>query len=142
MLVLVLVLAWLVLVVVVVLLIVVRSSGESDRTSGLPPYIRSSLHCMTPPRLTTDEADPDHDSTHRSIKMDQSIICGAVSAMLSFQLPSPMASHLQKAPSFDIVDALDQRILILDGAMGTMVQQFKLKEDDYRGTYSPAIPRI
>ncbi|HTC13575.1 MAG TPA: methionine synthase, partial [Chthoniobacterales bacterium] len=45
-----------------------------------------------------------------------------------------MASHLQKAPSFDIVDALDQRILILDGAMGTMVQQFKLKEDDYRGT--------
>jgi 5-methyltetrahydrofolate--homocysteine methyltransferase len=54
--------------------------------------------------------------------------------MLRFQLPLPMASHLQKAPSFDIVDALDQRILILDGAMGTMVQQFKLKEDDYRGT--------
>jgi 5-methyltetrahydrofolate--homocysteine methyltransferase len=45
-----------------------------------------------------------------------------------------MASHLQKAPSFDIVEALDQRILILDGAMGTMVQQFKLQEDDYRGT--------
>jgi 5-methyltetrahydrofolate--homocysteine methyltransferase len=45
-----------------------------------------------------------------------------------------MASHLQKAPSFDIVNALDQRILILDGAMGTMVQQFKLQEDDYRGT--------
>jgi 5-methyltetrahydrofolate--homocysteine methyltransferase len=45
-----------------------------------------------------------------------------------------MASHLQKAPSFDILEALDQRILILDGAMGTMVQQFKLQENDYRGT--------
>src|SRR6478609_4414861 len=44
-----------------------------------------------------------------------------------------MANHLQKAASFDIVQALNQRILILDGAMGTMVQQFKLQEDDYRG---------
>src|SRR3984957_8438166 len=45
-----------------------------------------------------------------------------------------MVSHLQKAASFDIVEALDQRILILDGAMGTMVQQYKLQEEDYRGT--------
>jgi 5-methyltetrahydrofolate--homocysteine methyltransferase len=45
-----------------------------------------------------------------------------------------MPSQLQKAASFDIVQALDQRILILDGAMGTMVQQFKLREEDYRGT--------
>jgi 5-methyltetrahydrofolate--homocysteine methyltransferase len=44
-----------------------------------------------------------------------------------------MARHLEKAASFDIVEALNQRILILDGAMGTMVQQFKLQEDDYRG---------
>jgi len=28
---------------------------------------------------------------------------------------------------------LDQRILILDGAMGTMVQRFRLTEADYRG---------
>jgi len=28
---------------------------------------------------------------------------------------------------------LDQRILLLDGAMGTMVQQYKLEEPDYRG---------
>src|SRR6202043_2161772 len=44
-----------------------------------------------------------------------------------------MASHLQKTASFDIVEALDRRILILDGAMGTMVQQYKLQENDYRG---------
>jgi 5-methyltetrahydrofolate--homocysteine methyltransferase len=30
--------------------------------------------------------------------------------------------------------ALRQRILILDGAMGTMIQSYKLKEADYRGT--------
>ena len=28
---------------------------------------------------------------------------------------------------------LQQRILILDGAMGTMVQQYKLDEADFRG---------
>jgi 5-methyltetrahydrofolate--homocysteine methyltransferase len=53
-----------------------------------------------------------------------------------------MASQLQKAASFDIVEALDQRILILDGAMGTMVQQFKLKEDDYRGTLFASHPTL
>ena len=29
--------------------------------------------------------------------------------------------------------ALSERILLLDGAMGTMIQAFRLKEDDYRG---------
>jgi 5-methyltetrahydrofolate--homocysteine methyltransferase len=28
---------------------------------------------------------------------------------------------------------LDQRILIIDGAMGTMIQRYKLSEEDYRG---------
>jgi 5-methyltetrahydrofolate--homocysteine methyltransferase len=51
-----------------------------------------------------------------------------------------MASHLKQAPSFDIVDALDQRILILDGAMGTMIQQFKLQEEDYRGALFESHP--
>ena len=32
-----------------------------------------------------------------------------------------------------IQSLLEQRILILDGAMGTMIQQHKLKEEDYRG---------
>ena len=31
---------------------------------------------------------------------------------------------------------LQQRILILDGAMGTMIQRYKLGEDDYRGTHA------
>ena len=30
-------------------------------------------------------------------------------------------------------DLMAQRILILDGAMGTMIQQYKLEEADYRG---------
>ena len=29
--------------------------------------------------------------------------------------------------------ALKERILVLDGAMGTMVQGYNLKEEDYRG---------
>ena len=28
---------------------------------------------------------------------------------------------------------LDERILIIDGAMGTMIQRYKLEEADYRG---------
>ena len=32
-----------------------------------------------------------------------------------------------------LLDALEQRILILDGAMGTMIQAYKLGEADYRG---------
>lgn len=32
-----------------------------------------------------------------------------------------------------IQDCLKERILIIDGAMGTMIQQHKLKEEDYRG---------
>ncbi len=33
----------------------------------------------------------------------------------------------------NIRDLLDQRILIIDGAMGTMIQRYKLSEEDYRG---------
>jgi 5-methyltetrahydrofolate--homocysteine methyltransferase len=32
-----------------------------------------------------------------------------------------------------IKDCLNERILIIDGAMGTMIQQYKLEEKDYRG---------
>jgi 5-methyltetrahydrofolate--homocysteine methyltransferase len=33
-----------------------------------------------------------------------------------------------------IQDLLKERILIIDGAMGTMIQKHKLSEEDYRGT--------
>src|SRR6478609_3718427 len=33
----------------------------------------------------------------------------------------------------NIRDLLNERILIIDGAMGTMIQRHKLKEEDYRG---------
>src|SRR5712675_122799 len=33
----------------------------------------------------------------------------------------------------NIRDLLQQRILIIDGAMGTMIQQYRLQEKDYRG---------
>ncbi|MGB3775921.1 MAG: homocysteine S-methyltransferase family protein, partial [Leeuwenhoekiella sp.] len=33
----------------------------------------------------------------------------------------------------DLKNALDQRILILDGAMGTMLQRYKFGEEHFRG---------
>jgi 5-methyltetrahydrofolate--homocysteine methyltransferase len=33
----------------------------------------------------------------------------------------------------EITDILKERILVLDGAMGTMIQRYKLSEEDYRG---------
>ena len=33
----------------------------------------------------------------------------------------------------DIKELLNERILIIDGAMGTMIQRHKLQEADYRG---------
>jgi 5-methyltetrahydrofolate--homocysteine methyltransferase len=44
-----------------------------------------------------------------------------------------MQDNLRHSDAFDIVDLLAKRIVILDGAMGTMIQRFKLKEEDYRG---------
>ena len=33
-----------------------------------------------------------------------------------------------------IQQELEQRILVIDGAMGTMIQRYKLTEEDYRGS--------
>jgi 5-methyltetrahydrofolate--homocysteine methyltransferase len=45
-------------------------------------------------------------------------------------LPYPLSSYTRGA---DFVRALERRILILDGAMGTMIQRYKLSEADFRG---------
>ena len=44
-----------------------------------------------------------------------------------------MPDNLRHSDAFDIVDLLAKKIVILDGAMGTMIQRFKLQEEDYRG---------
>ncbi|HWU85315.1 MAG TPA: methionine synthase, partial [Rhodocyclaceae bacterium] len=41
---------------------------------------------------------------------------------------------MQPDRTAELRSLMQQRILILDGAMGTMIQQHKLTEDDYRGT--------
>ena len=45
-------------------------------------------------------------------------------------LPYPLSSYTQGA---DFARLLGERILVLDGAMGTMIQQYKLSEMDFRG---------
>ena len=47
------------------------------------------------------------------------------------KLPYPIDSYTRGA---EFVRQLGQRILILDGAMGTMIQRYKLSESDFRGT--------
>ncbi len=41
--------------------------------------------------------------------------------------------HPERAKA--LTDALAQRILVIDGAMGTMVQSYRLDESDYRGEH-------
>ena len=47
------------------------------------------------------------------------------------KLPYPIESYTRGAA---FVQQLGRRILILDGAMGTMIQRYKLSEADFRGT--------
>ncbi len=45
-----------------------------------------------------------------------------------------MSSSMKKSVSFSLLEQqINNRILILDGAMGTMIQAYKLEEQDYRG---------
>ena len=41
-----------------------------------------------------------------------------------------------------IKDVIKDRILILDGAMGTMIQKYRLQEDDFRGEIFKDIPGL
>lgn len=41
--------------------------------------------------------------------------------------------HVKRAMTTQIQEILKERILVLDGAMGTMIQRYKLEEADYRG---------
>src|SRR3954468_10051173 len=45
------------------------------------------------------------------------------------------------APGSRLRSLLSERILILDGAMGTMIQRYKLSEADFRGTRFANHPR-
>ena len=41
---------------------------------------------------------------------------------------------LKKSVAFaDLEEVMENRIMFIDGAMGTMIQRYKLQEEDYRG---------
>jgi len=48
---------------------------------------------------------------------------------------------MQPDRTVELAALLEKRILLLDGAMGTMIQQYKLGEADYRGARFTAHPR-
>jgi 5-methyltetrahydrofolate--homocysteine methyltransferase len=45
----------------------------------------------------------------------------------------PASAQVSYTRGADLVDRLRQRLVIIDGAMGTMVQRYKLGEAQYRG---------
>ena len=47
--------------------------------------------------------------------------------------PSFLKSVNAKTRKVNITQALENRILVLDGAMGTMIQAYQLTEEDFRG---------
>lgn len=55
--------------------------------------------------------------------------------MVKIGNPTTMGSleSMQKGGLMKIQDILKERIMILDGAMGTMIQRHKLEEEDFRG---------
>lgn len=53
---------------------------------------------------------------------------------------SNISKHSQSTSSSAILEALKNRILILDGAMGTMLQRYNFSEDDFRGERFQSFP--
>ena len=54
-----------------------------------------------------------------------------------------MPHALPESPAFlPLRQLLAQRILVLDGATGTMIQQYKLNEEQYRGTQAPGVTQV
>ena len=46
-----------------------------------------------------------------------------------------LAGVLAEGVGQEIADELSKRIMILDGAMGTMLQRRRLEEEDFRGAF-------
>src|SRR5262249_57932951 len=56
------------------------------------------------------------------------------------RIPDPAGSRIPD-PGSRLSSLLKDRILILDGAMGTMIQRYKLSEADFRGERFAKHPR-
>lgn len=90
-----------------------------------------------------------HNRTNKRCKLTQSFprlfgsddVTGTIATMMLLLCHSLVRSeHYSAVPPLkklftmtNIRDLLKHRILIIDGAMGTMIQQYKLSEEDYRG---------
>lgn len=57
------------------------------------------------------------------------LFCASMQQLTAKPFPGSL-----KLKSMDIRKELEQRILVIDGAMGTMIQRYNLTENDYRGS--------
>ena len=60
---------------------------------------------------------------------------------LQYEEDKPVAVYAQGMPiQSRLTECLQERILLIDGGMGTMIQSYGLKEADYRGERFAAWP--
>ena len=53
----------------------------------------------------------------------------------------PWVDPVEKSVAFEQLDALfEERMVLIDGAMGTNIQEYKLDENDYRGERYKVLP--
>ena len=70
-----------------------------------------------------------------AIKFDDATTIGSrntAGSSAAVGVPEPMQLPLS-ATTKELITLMQERILIIDGAMGTMIQRYKLKEADFRG---------
>lgn len=76
-----------------------------------------------------------HADTSRSYSNKKIINAGSLlpAFFVSNLIAANAVIHCMGVSKSDIEQILKERILVLDGAMGTMIQDYKLSEEDYRG---------
>src|SRR5262249_40381425 len=67
---------------------------------------------------------------------------GAEPCLLERENGRAMLKSAQLDTQTLLEELLAERILVLDGAMGTMIQRYKLDEDDFRGERFSGHPRL
>ena len=59
---------------------------------------------------------------------------GTLTSIINFPLLIHVMPPVAESDRTQLLEEqLGRKILVLDGAMGTMIQRYKLKEEDYRG---------
>ena len=85
-------------------------------------------------RKLAEEAEPALKLTPKLNPIAKDVNTVAVTELLPVPEYKPWVDTLAKSEAFEHLEKLmEKQILFIDGAMGTMIQRYRLGEDDYRG---------